>query len=325
MIGPLDGRTVLVTGGTGSFGQAFVRYALTKHNPRKVIVYSRDELKQSEMDREIRDDRLRLFIGDVRDTERLTLACRGVDVIVHAAALKRIEVAEYDPEEAIKTNVFGALNVIKAALAQKVRRVVALSSDKAAAPVTLYGATKLCAEKGFTAANSYTGDRPTRFSCVRYGNVIDSRGSVIPQWRGAKVIHITDPQMTRFWLRMEDAIALVMFALENMTGGEVFVPKAPSSSIEELAQAINPTAERLPIGPRSGEKKHETLIVADEARYTVEHENGYVIQSSRRYWGGPEFIGQQAPQEDCYGGRWEYRSDTNPWRMGVEELREWVG
>ncbi len=267
-------ETILITGGTGSFGQAFARHALTK-NPKKVIIFSRDELKQSEIGRY--DQRLRFFLGDVRDIERLRLAFRGVDVVIHAAALKQVPKGEYDPTEFVETNVNGSKNVVRAALDCDVGRCLLLSSDKACQPLNLYGATKLVAEKIFIAANNHFGEFGPRFSVTRYGNVAGTRGSVIPLFRKARPIPITHPGMTRFFMHMREAVQLVETALSSMKGGEIFVPKIPSFRIVDLATAIAPDAETVEVGIRPGEKMHETLIGPDEPRidhgdyYTIEH------------------------------------------------------
>jgi UDP-N-acetylglucosamine 4,6-dehydratase len=266
----LDGKSVLVTGGTGSFGRAFVERALASR-ARKIIVFSRDEQKHYELERKISDRRLRYFVGDIRDRERLNTALRDVDIVVHAAAMKHVPICEYNPIEAVQTNVQGARNLIEAAMQCGVERVVALSTDKAVSPANLYGATKLCMEKLLIAANAYAGDRATRFSCVRYGNVMGSAGSVIPLFRAQQKrgqLTITDGRMTRFWIEMPEAIALVLRGLELMSGGEIFIPKLPSTDIETLAEAVAPGVPRTTVGIRPGEKLHETLISVEEARRT---------------------------------------------------------
>ena len=266
----LDGKSVLVTGGTGSFGRAFVDRAL-QSKARKIIVFSRDEQKHYELEREIADRRMRYFVGDIRDRDRLQTALRDVDIVVHAAAMKHVPICEYNPIEAVQTNVNGARNLIEAAMACGVERVIALSTDKAVSPANLYGATKLCMEKLLTAANAYAGDRTTRFSLVRYGNVMGSAGSVIPLFRAQQKrghVTITDSRMTRFWIEMPEAIALVLRGLELMAGGEIFIPKLPTTDIETLAEAVAPGVPRTTVGIRPGEKLHETLISAEEARRT---------------------------------------------------------
>jgi len=275
----LDNRTILVTGGTGSFGKAFVQRAL-QSKAKKVIVFSRDEQKHYQLDRELSDRRLRFFVGDIRDRDRLYTALREVDVVVHAAAMKHVPICEYNPIEAVQTNVNGARNLIEAAMANNVERVIALSTDKAVSPANLYGATKLCMEKLLIAANAYAGDRWTRFSIVRYGNVMGSAGSVIPLFRAQQQrgqLTITDRRMTRFWIEMSDAVNLVLRGLELMTGGEIFIPKLPTSDIETLAEAVAPGVPRSTIGIRPGEKLHETLVSAEEARRTSDLDDVLVI------------------------------------------------
>ncbi len=266
----LDNKSVLVTGGTGSFGKAFVERAL-QSRARKVIVFSRDEQKHYEMQRTMTDKRMRFFVGDIRDRDRLQTALRDVDIVVHAAAMKHVPICEYNPIEAVQTNVNGARNLIEAAMACGVQKVISLSTDKAVSPANLYGTTKLCMEKLLIAANAYAGDRTTRFSLVRYGNVMGSAGSVIPLFRAQKKrgqITITDGRMTRFWIEMSEAIALVLRGLELMTGGEIYIPKLPTTDIETIAEAVAPGVRRTTIGIRPGEKLHETLIGAEEARRT---------------------------------------------------------
>jgi UDP-N-acetylglucosamine 4,6-dehydratase len=266
----LDGKSVLVTGGTGSFGRAFVERALASR-ARKIIVFSRDEQKHYELERKMTDRRLRFFVGDIRDRERLNTALRDVDIVVHAAAMKHVPICEYNPIEAVQTNVQGARNLIEAAMHCGVERVIALSTDKAVSPANLYGATKLCMEKLLIAANAYAGDRATRFSIVRYGNVMGSAGSVIPLFRAQQKrgqLTITDARMTRFWIEMPEAIALVLRGLELMSGGEIFIPKLPTTDIETIAEAVAPGIPRTTVGIRPGEKLHETLISVEEARRT---------------------------------------------------------
>jgi UDP-N-acetylglucosamine 4,6-dehydratase len=319
----LDQKSVLVTGGTGSFGRKLTEIVLRNHNPRRLIVFSRDELKQFEMQSEFRDDpRVRFFIGDVRDRDRLMRAFDGVDVVIHAAALKQVPAAEYNPFEAIKTNVIGAENVINAAIDRGVRKVVALSTDKAANPINLYGATKLCSDKLFIAGNSYSGTEETRFAVVRYGNVVGSRGSVVPffqKHREHGFLPITDPRMTRFWITLEEGVQLVLKSLERMHGGELFVPKTPSMNIMDLAEAIAPDCEVHVVAVRPGEKLHETLIGEDDARRTLEFDDHYVIQPEFPWWGA---LGPRGgiPLPDGFS----YRSDNNPWQLGIDELREMI-
>lgn len=316
----LDGMTVLVTGGTGSFGKKFTRIILDRYNIEKIIVFSRDELKQSQMKAKFNDPRLRFFIGDVRDKERLYRAFDGVDIIIHAAALKRVPECEYNPFEAIKTNVIGAQNIINAAIDKGVKRIVALSTDKAANPINLYGATKLCSDKLFIAGNSYAGKQDTRFAVVRYGNVMGSRGSVIPlfqEMKGTGIIPITDPRMTRFWISLEDGVGMVLTALEKMQGGEIFVPKIPSMKITDLAQAIAPGCEQETMGIRPGEKLHEAMITRSDARHTLEFDNYYIIKPQFKWWGdGNHKEGQPLPDG------FEYTSDKNKQWLTIEEMQE---
>jgi UDP-N-acetylglucosamine 4,6-dehydratase len=286
----LDGKVILVTGGTGSFGRRFVETVLRRASPRKLIVYSRDELKQSEMQADLQEklpsaalSTMRFFLGDVRDRERLTLALRGVDVVIHAAALKQVPAAEYNPSECIHTNVLGAENVVWGCLSNRVKRVVALSTDKACNPINLYGATKLASDKTFVAANNLSGDIGTRFSVVRYGNVVGSRGSVAPLFqrliaKGAAELPITDPRMTRFWITLNQGVDFVLSSLEQMRGGEVFVPKIPSMKMTDLAAAMAPGAAVKVVGIRPGEKLHEMMISADDARNTIDLGDRYAIE-----------------------------------------------
>ena len=286
----LDGKSILVTGGTGSFGQHFIKTLLERHNLQRIVVYSRDEWKQSEMQArpEFQVSALRYFLGDVRDRDRLARAMRGVDYVIHAAALKQVPAAEYNPHEFIKTNVNGATNVVEAALTAGVEKVVALSTDKAVNPVNLYGATKLCSDKVFIAANSYAGEGGTTFSVVRYGNVVGSRGSVIPvfcQQREAGMITVTDPDMTRFLITLDQGVAFVVQCLDEMVGGELFVPKIPACTVADIARVVAPDCEWKEIGLRPGEKMHEVLIPEDEARNVLEFENHFVIQPIQSFWG----------------------------------------
>jgi len=275
----LKNKTILVTGGTGSFGFNFIKYLLKNSEIKKIIVFSRDEFKQFKMEQEIKDKRLRFFLGNVRDLQRLQKAFRGVDMVIHAAALKQIPILEYNPFEAVKTNIFGSQNIINAAIDQKVKRVLLISTDKAAQPVNLYGSTKLCAEKLFINGNSYAPDE-SMFSMVRYGNVMGSRGSIIEcliKNNKSKKVQITDPGMTRFWITLEESFDLVMFGLKNMKGGEIFIPKIPSMKIVDLFDTIVPSAKKEIIGIRPGEKLHETLLTQEEARHAVELEKYFVI------------------------------------------------
>lgn len=276
----VNNRTVLVTGGTGSFGQKFVEMVFKKCRPKKIIIFSRDEYKQSIMKKRFHNSRLRYFIGDIRDPERLNRAFHGVDIVVHAAALKQVPALEYNPFEAVKTNVIGAENIINAAIDNRVKLVLALSSDKAVNPINLYGASKLCADKLFVAGNSYSGDIRTKFSVVRYGNVFNSRGSVVPLFKEQKakgVITITDPRMTRFWITLEHGVDFVLKCIKIMRGGEIFIPKIPSMKILDLAGVIAPGCKHRIVGIRPGEKLHETLVPEDDSHNTFEAKDMYVI------------------------------------------------
>ena len=317
----LNGSSILVTGGTGSFGKAFVRHVLSHFEPRRLIVFSRDELKQFQMQQEFRHPALRFFIGDVRDRERLYRALAEVDYVVHAAALKQVPACEYNPFEAIRTNVIGAENVISAAIDQGVKRVIALSTDKAANPINLYGATKLCSDKLFIAGNAYSGAQDTRFSVVRYGNVLGSRGSVVPFFRACRekgVIPITDPRMTRFWITLPQAVRFVLSCFERMKGGEIFVPKIPSMKIVDVANALAPGCRHEIVGIRPGEKLHEVMIPIDEARNTLEYDDHYVIQPQFEWWGSRN--GRPHPGKTVPDG-FSYRSDNNTWWLSESELK----
>ncbi|ABU56896.1 UDP-N-acetylglucosamine 4,6-dehydratase (inverting) [Roseiflexus castenholzii] len=311
---------VLVTGGTGSFGKKFAKIMLEDYQPEKVIIYSRDELKQHEMRIAGFDHpSIRYFIGDVRDLARLRRAMYGVDIVVHAAALKQVPACEYNPIEAVMTNINGARNVIDAAIDMGVKKVVAISTDKAVNPVNLYGATKLCAEKLFIQSNSYSGSTGTRFSCVRYGNVVGSSGSVIPLFREQRRsgrITVTDPRMTRFWITLDQGVRFVIRCIEQMHGGEVFVPKIPSMNIMDLAKAIAPDCVVESIGIRPGEKLHEVLISEDEARHTLELEDMYVVQPRYPWWQVKDWEGGKPLPEG-----FRYASNTNSQWLSVSELR----
>ena len=323
-----DNKTILVTGGTGSFGKKFIKMLLGRYCPKKLIVYSRDELKQFEMQQMFNDTCMRYFIGDVRDEARLRHAMYKVDYVVHAAALKQVPAAEYNPMECIKTNVQGAQNIINAAIECGVKKVIALSTDKAANPINLYGATKLCSDKLFTAANNMVGDRETRFSVVRYGNVVGSRGSVVPFFKklvadGAKELPITDARMTRFWLKLEDGVEFVLKDFQRMQGGEIFIPKIPSMRIMDLAKAVAPNFPTKIIGIRPGEKLHEVMCPADLYYETLEFDDHFVIMPSTRFWRNIDYttnaLGEKGrPVPDGF----EYNSGTNPHFLTVEELRE---
>jgi UDP-N-acetylglucosamine 4,6-dehydratase len=315
-------KVVLVTGGTGSFGKKFIEIMLAEYQPTKLIVYSRDELKQHEMRvAGFEHPSLRYFIGDVRDQLRLERAMHGVDIVIHAAALKQVPACEYNPMEAIKTNILGSSNVIDAALNAGVKKVMALSTDKAVNPVNLYGATKLAAEKLFVQSNAYAAGTTTRFSCVRYGNVVGSRGSVIPifiKQRQNGKLTITDKRMTRFWLTLEQGVRFVIRCSEQMYGGEVFVPKIPSTKIIDLAKVVAPQAEIEVIGIRPGEKLHEVLINEDEARSTVELDDMFVVQPTAALWFGREWQKEGRPLPDGY----RYTSESNPQWLTIDQIRD---
>lgn len=323
-------RSILITGGTGSFGKAFTEVLLNNYRPRRVIIYSRDELKQYEMAQQFSSNALRFFLGDVRDASRLTQAMNDVDYVVHAAALKQVPAAEYNPMECVKTNILGAANVVHAALARGVRKVVALSTDKAANPLNLYGATKLCSDKIFISANNMAGKSPTRFSVVRYGNVMGSRGSVIPFFRslvdkGALEIPITDPRMTRFWITLPEGVDFVIRAFERMYHGEIFVPKIPSAFITNLAEAIAPQIPQKVVGIRPGEKLHEVMVPSDEAHHTLEFYDHFVITPSITFQSPVDYRtnglkekGSPVPEE------FSYSSGTNPRFLSVPEIQEYL-
>jgi UDP-N-acetylglucosamine 4,6-dehydratase len=308
----LDEKAVLVTGATGSFGKRFIKAVLEQHRPKRLIVFSRDELKQFEMQQHIKAPNLRYFLGDVRDKERLYRAFDGIEVVVHAAAMKQVPASEYNPMEAIKTNVIGAENVINVCIDQEVQHVIALSTDKAANPVNLYGATKLCADKLFIAANTLSGRHRTRFSVVRYGNVIGSRGSVIPffmQCRKNGVLPITDERMTRFWITLGEGVQFVLKSLSRMHGGEIFVPKIPSMNIMDVAKVVAPECRTETTGIRPGEKLHEALITADDAYHTIEFDDHYVIQPNDVWWDRQEYLKSAGGKPVSDG--FQYTSDTN--------------
>lgn len=315
----LDGATILLTGGTGSFGAAFVDRIRSEHPGATIRVYSRDELKQSQMQQRRGTDGLRYLIGDIRNRTRLMRAMRGADIVVHAAAMKQVPACEYNPFEAIQTNVLGAQHVVDCAIDAGVDRVVALSTDKAAQPVNLYGATKLCMEKLFVQGNAYAGGAGTRLSCVRYGNVLGSRGSVIPVFREQAAtgrVTVTDERMTRFWIHLDAAVDLVLHALEHAVGGEIFVPKLPSMRIVDLAVAIAPGAEIDVVGIRPGEKLHETLLTVDEARHTIDTGDHYVVTPEHSFWSTDGMVDGK-PVDDGF----EYSSGSNDRWLDVDELR----
>jgi len=322
-----DGKTILITGGTGSFGKHCVRMLLERYAPKKIIVYSRDELKQFEMEQVFNSEPMRYFIGDVRDEDRLSTAMRGVDYVIHAAALKQVPAAEYNPMECIKTNIMGAQHVINAAIKNQVKKVVALSTDKAANPINLYGATKLCSDKLFVAANNIAGGHPTRFSVVRYGNVVGSRGSVIPFFKklikdGASELPITDERMTRFVITLTQGVEFVLKAFQRMQLGELFVPKIPSVRIVDLAEAIAPQLPIKNVGIRPGEKLHETMCPADDASHTVEFDDHFVITPSINFLSPVDYKNNLLGEKGvAVSSGFEYSSGTNPRFLTVSEIR----
>jgi len=321
----LENKIILITGGTGSFGKNFVRYLLEKTGAKKIIVFSRDELKQSQMAHEFDDERLRFFLGDVRDLSRLQRAFSGVDIVIHAAALKQVPILEYNPFEAVKTNILGSQNVIEAAIDQKVKKVLLVSTDKAAQPINLYGSTKLCAEKLFIDGNSYTPDGQTILSCVRYGNVLGSRGSIVETLlksknAGVNQVSITDETMTRFWITLPQAAEFVWQALKNMRGGEIFVPKLPSVKILDLAHAVAPDASIRYTGIRTGEKIHEELIAQEESLYAKEFKKHYLVIPPKPHWSKKQFGGFQSSTQKPF---W-YRSDHNTAFLSLRQIQKEV-
>ena len=324
----LNNKTILITGGTGSFGKRFVKTILQRFSPKKVIIYSRDELKQYEMAQTYNSPVMRYFIGDVRDQARLTQAMDGVDYVIHAAALKHVPVAEYNPMECIKTNIYGAENVIQAALANEVERVIALSTDKAANPINLYGATKLASDKLFVAANNMVGTRKTRFSVVRYGNVVCSRGSVIPFFQklldeGVKELPVTDPRMTRFWITLQEGVDFVIKNFERMHGGEIFIPKIPSATILDLAKAMAPDLPTKIVGIRPGEKLHEIMCPFDDSHLTLNFHDHFVIKPSISFALEVDYEHNNCGETGApVAGGFEYSSGTNPQFLNVDEIRD---
>ncbi|MCL2913050.1 UDP-N-acetylglucosamine 4,6-dehydratase (inverting) [Shewanella corallii] len=322
-----DNKSILITGGTGSFGQKYTKTLLERYNPKRLIILSRDELKQFEMQQKFHAPCMRYFIGDVRDVERLKQAFRGVDYVIHAAALKQVPSAEYNPMECIKTNINGAENVIQAAIANNVKKVIALSTDKAANPINLYGATKLASDKLFVAANNMVGQGETRFAAVRYGNVVGSRGSVVPFFKskiaeGAESLPITHPDMTRFWITLQDGVDFVLKNFARMQGGEIFVPKIPSVRITELASAYAPDMRQEIVGIRPGEKMHEIMCPADDSHHTIEFDDHFVISPSIKFFGRETDFHTNAlgetgvPVPEGY----EYNSGTNPRFLSTDEI-----
>jgi UDP-N-acetylglucosamine 4,6-dehydratase/5-epimerase len=326
----LTNKSILITGGTGSFGNKFTETILKRFSPKKIVIYSRDELKQFDMSQRFNQDCMRYFIGDVRDKDRLTMAMNGIDYVIHAAALKQVPAAEYNPTECIKTNVTGAENVIHAALYNHVEKVIALSTDKAANPINLYGATKLCSDKLFVAANNFAGTKRTVFSVARYGNVVGSRGSVVPFFQKCldekkEFLPITDERMTRFWITLQQGVDFVIKNFERMWGGEIFVPKIPSVRIKDLAAAMAPDVPRQIIGIRPGEKLHEVMCPKDDSHLTIEFKDHFVILPSIRFRGEKKdhtknIIGEKGK---FVGQGFEYHSGTNPHFLSTEEILEY--
>ncbi|MBK4729526.1 UDP-N-acetylglucosamine 4,6-dehydratase (inverting) [Oxynema sp. CENA135] len=324
----MDGKTILITGGTGSFGKECVRTLLDSYQPKKIIVYSRDELKQYEMAQDYNSPVMRYFIGDIRDRDRLSLAMRGVDYVIHSAAIKQVPIAEYNPMECIKTNINGSHNVIDAALENNIEKVIALSTDKAAIPISLYGATKLAADKLFVAANNIAGSAKTRFSVVRYGNVVGSRGSVVPFFKklirnGATEIPITDPRMTRFWITLKQGVDFVLKSFERMQGGEIFVPKIPSMKLIDLAEAIAPGIPHKAIGIRPGERLHEVLCPPDDSHLTIEFDDHFVIKPTIQFTQPVDFSTNPLhekgnPVEEGF----QYSSELNQHWLSPQQLLE---
>lgn len=318
----LDDSSILITGGTGSFGKAFLEQLLGSHNPRRVAILSRDELKQSEMRAHFTDERIRWFLGDIRDKDRLVRAFHGVDYVVHAAALKQVDTAEYNPFEYVKTNVLGSQNVIDAAIDAGVKKVVALSTDKASSPINLYGATKLTADKLFVAANNYSYSFGTSMAVVRYGNVMGSRGSVIPFFQKliaeGKPLPITDPNMTRFWITLPQAVQFVIDSFDQMHGGELYVPRIPSMRIMDLVEALKPGAETYIVGIRPGEKLHEEMIASDDSYRTLRQEDRYVVHPTVKEWWFQDAVGDPVPEG------FSYSSNTNDQWLSIPELQQWI-
>jgi len=322
-----DEKSILITGGTGSFGKLYVKTLAERYRPRRIIIFSRDELKQYEMQQEFDGENVRYFIGDVRDVDRMRQAMRGVDIVIHAAALKHVPAAEYNPMECIKTNVHGAENVITAALESNVEKVIALSTDKAANPINLYGATKLASDKLFVAANNMAGKHRTAFSVVRYGNVVGSRGSVVPFFRkliarGDDSLPITDPRMTRFWITLQQGVDFVLRNFQRMHGGEIFVPKIPSVRITDLAKAMAPQLGQRVIGIRPGEKLHETMCPADDSHLTLEFDDHFVITPSIKFHQADidyseNLLGERGNRVES---QFEYSSGSNPRFLNIEEI-----
>jgi len=323
----LNNQSILITGGTGSFGKQYIRTILERYNPRRIVIYSRDELKQFEMQQELNDDCIRYFIGDVRDKERLTMAMSGIDYVIHAAALKQVPAAEYNPTECIRTNINGAENVIHAAIANDVAKVIALSTDKAANPINLYGATKLCSDKLFVAANNIVGQRKTRFAVVRYGNVVGSRGSVVPFFNqliqnNSDSLPITHKDMTRFWITLQQGVDFVLKNFERMQGGELFVPKIPSVRIVDLAKAMAPELPHEIIGIRPGEKLHETMCPSDDSHLTINFQDHYLLTPSINFHGyANDYSENKIGEKGVFVKQgFEYNSGTNSHFLEIDEI-----
>jgi UDP-N-acetylglucosamine 4,6-dehydratase len=323
-----DEKSILITGGTGSFGRQYVKTLLSRYRPRRLVIYSRDELKQYEMQQEFSQPCMRYFIGDVRDRERMTMAMKDVDFVIHAAALKQVPAAEYNPMECIKTNIHGAENVIQAALANNVEKVMALSTDKAASPINLYGATKLVSDKLFVAANNVVGAHRTRFSVVRYGNVVGSRGSVVPFFRkliadGSAQLPITDANMTRFWITLQQGVDFVLKNFERMYGGEIFVPKIPSVRVVDLARAMAPSIPHKIIGIRPGEKLHEVMCPADDSHLTLEFTDHFVIRPTIQFSNESNFARNRINEEGhAVDQGFEYHSGKNKHFLSIDEIKK---
>jgi UDP-N-acetylglucosamine 4,6-dehydratase len=323
-----DGKSILITGGTGSFGKRYVQTLLKRHSPRRLVIFSRDELKQFEMQQEFNQSCMRYFIGDVRDRDRLVQAMNGIDYVIHAAALKQVPAAEYNPMECIKTNIHGAENVIHAALANNVEKCIALSTDKAANPINLYGATKLVSDKLFVAANNVAGGSRTRFAAVRYGNVVGSRGSVVPYFKkliaeGCEHLPITDSRMTRFWITLQQGVDFVLKNFERMNGGEIFVPKIPSVKVVDLATAMAPDLPHRIVGIRPGEKLHEIMCPADDSHLTLEFADHYVIKPTIQFLGEVDFaVNRLGEKGEPVPLGFEYHSGKNPHYLGIEQIKE---
>jgi UDP-N-acetylglucosamine 4,6-dehydratase/5-epimerase len=325
-----NNAVILITGGTGSFGKKYTKTLLENYKPKKIIIFSRDELKQFEMAQEFNDECMRYFIGDVRDLERVKQATRGVDFIIHAAALKQVPAAEYNPMECIKTNIMGAENVIKAAIENNVKKIIALSTDKAANPINLYGATKLASDKLFVAANNMTGGQPTRFSVVRYGNVVGSRGSIVPFFKkliqeGTDHLPITHAEMTRFWITLKDGVDFVLKNFERMHGGEIYIPKIPSVLITDLGISLAPDIQQKIIGIRPGEKLHETMCPADDSHLTFEFNDHYVIAPSIKFFdANNEFLLNMLGEKGVKVAQgFQYNSGTNDHFLSIDEMKEY--